>query len=208
MRFTFPLIGLGLLSTSMVLSAEEFESHGAHVHGIAQLQIVAEKNTLEIHLESPAMNIIGFEHDVENEQQAEKFKKSLSTLMKSDELFLLSGGQCSFIEIEIENPFEEEHDHHEDHDQEKGHDHHEKQDHGEDHDHDEEHKHHQGESEHREFEVEYKAICQDISKLSRIDLPLLTIFDGIESLNVQYVVRGNQGAVNITKANASLDLPK
>ena len=113
MRITSPLIGLALLSSSMTLSADEFESHGAHVHGIAQLQIAVEKNTLEMHFESPAMNIVGFEHDVESQEQAEKLKNVLSMLMKGDELFLFTGGQCSFVEIEIENPFEENHeDHH------------------------------------------------------------------------------------------------
>ena len=35
---------------------------GAHEHGVATLNVVLDGNTLELELDSPAMNLVGFEH--------------------------------------------------------------------------------------------------------------------------------------------------
>ena len=35
---------------------------GAHEHGVAKLNVVLDDNTLELELDSPAMNLVGFEH--------------------------------------------------------------------------------------------------------------------------------------------------
>lgn len=179
MRLKFPLLALSIMSLSFISVAEEYETHDAHVHGVAQLQIVAENNQLEMHFESPALNIVGFEHEIRNQEEADKLKDAIGLLMKTDELFLLTEGGCSFIGIEVENPFEKEDDHHDEH-------------------HDT--------LEHREFEMEYKATCRNLDKLTRIHLPLLDTFGRIESLDVQYIFQGKQGSVVLTQAKPFLDL--
>ena len=218
MKLLLPSIGLSLLGFSLSLSAEEFESHDAHVHGAAKLQIVAEKNGLEMHFESPAMNIVGFEHDVENQSQANILKQALATLAKTDSLFQISGGGCHFTATELENPFAEE-EHHDEHGHEESHhdehDHHKEDSHDE-HDHHkedshDEHDHHESEHSHeeavhREFELEYKATCKDISTLSRIEFPILKEFEGIEKLDVQYVIQGKQGSMSVSKSNPYIDI--
>ncbi|MEX5543051.1 ZrgA family zinc uptake protein, partial [Pseudomonas poae] len=40
----------------------EHGSLGAHEHGVGRLNAVLDGQTLELELESPAMNLVGFEH--------------------------------------------------------------------------------------------------------------------------------------------------
>ena len=62
-----------MLAFGYPLSADEhdhhYEQHQAHVHGEATLHVVVEGNTVEIELQSPAMNLLGFEHSPETQQQ-------------------------------------------------------------------------------------------------------------------------------------------
>ena len=47
-------------------------SLGAHEHGVAKLNAVLDGNTLELELDSPAMNIVGFEHVASNDADKAK----------------------------------------------------------------------------------------------------------------------------------------
>lgn len=51
-----------LLATSAGAAAGEHREHGAHEHGVAQLNLVLEGEKLLIELASPGVNIVGFEH--------------------------------------------------------------------------------------------------------------------------------------------------
>ena len=59
----YPLTKL-VLAIAMLpgLAAAQSEQHDAHFHGLAELMVVAEDNTLELEFTSPAMSIVGFEH--------------------------------------------------------------------------------------------------------------------------------------------------
>ena len=50
----------------------------SHEHGVSVLKIASEKNMIEMELESPADDIVGFEHAPENAQQKEKISKALA----------------------------------------------------------------------------------------------------------------------------------
>ena len=52
----------GLHPAASVLAHDEFESHHAHEHGVATLGVAIEQRQLDIILESPAINVLGFEH--------------------------------------------------------------------------------------------------------------------------------------------------
>jgi Protein of unknown function (DUF2796) len=51
------------------VTADEFRSRGVHEHGSATLDIALEGATLEIALHSPAINVIGFEHEPRSPQE-------------------------------------------------------------------------------------------------------------------------------------------
>ena len=48
---------------------EQGSAAETHLHGHAELTLVTEENSLAINLESPAVNIVGFEHKATSDQQ-------------------------------------------------------------------------------------------------------------------------------------------
>jgi len=195
------LLTLSLLSSSVALAAEdEHREHGAHEHGHAQMSVIVEKNELLISLESPAINIFGFEHKPENQMQHKKIVDSVKDLENTNTLITLDeSANCSLVKTEVEHPFEiahaddhkDEHKHDEKHDDHKDehkhdeeHDEHkdehkqdeEHDDHKDEHKHDEEHDDHKDEhkhdeeSTHSDVDVEIAYTCKDASKLTKMDL--------------------------------------
>ena len=68
--FVFMLL---FLCFSLNIKAETNEehniNHAAHIHGLATLTLAIENNVLEIQLESPAINLIGFEHQANSSEE-------------------------------------------------------------------------------------------------------------------------------------------
>lgn len=192
----------------------EYETHDAHEHGRATLSLVADNQKLSFQLESPAMNIVGFEHAANTKEDQQKVEHALSVLSEPSKLFGINGGKCHFIEPHMENPFSlaenkygghdshenddshtdnDEHDEHEDHHEHEAHEKHES--HGE----------HAQQAEHREFVVEYNATCQLTNDIREIDFQLLKLFSGIEQLDVQYIYAGKQGSVSLNPKQTALE---
>ena len=69
---------IGLLTLVLATHADEPALPSAHVHGQATLTVAVEGKALEIHLDSAAMNLPGFEHRANS--QAEK--RRLTALRK------------------------------------------------------------------------------------------------------------------------------
>jgi len=196
MHSCFFVIGLGLIAVAAGVSAEQSVTHEAHVHGLAKLTLIAEADVINMQLESPAMNIVGFEHEPKTKEQQKTLEQALKKLNKPEVLIAFNGGQCSFAGVDVDNPFkiDAQHDKHE-HDEHK-------------HDHDE-HKHEQDEhedSEHRQFVVEYQAQCKKINELKAINFTLLNEFKAVEALEVQYVLSGKQGAVTLNSSAFRLSI--
>lgn len=154
-KITFTLLLLTSLSTTH--AKEKKVQHDAHEHGVAEMNIVWEKEALNIELLSPAYNITGFEYQPSNHEQEELIEKIEKKLNLPNELFKFEGASCKAIKTEIESPFEDHDDHekHDKHDDHDNHDDHKKHKEAKD-DHDkhedEEHKH----AKHDEHEAKEK----------------------------------------------------
>ena len=86
----------------------EHEQHSAHVHGHAKLFVVLEGKVLELLFESPAINLLGFEHKPESDQQLAKFEQVLSELNQPRGLFSVSEqAGCELSEKQIEVPYQD-----------------------------------------------------------------------------------------------------
>ena len=97
-------------------------SFGAHVHGIASLNMAVDGKFLELEFHTPAANIYGFEHAPRTEEQLAQVREAQRTLQQADQLFMLtSAAGCSLGRVELEQNSEEG-EHHEEH---AGHEHHE-----------------------------------------------------------------------------------
>ena len=80
---------LPLLLTASISSANE-----AHVHGLAHLTLALEGNVLAIQFESPAGNLIGFEHKAKTEQEIQKVTQAKQVLSATDKVFTFHGTEC------------------------------------------------------------------------------------------------------------------
>jgi ABC-type nickel/cobalt efflux system permease component RcnA len=173
----------------------EHRQHDAHVHGIAALNLVLEGEELHIELDSPAANIVGFEHEPSSEADYSALYKAVATLKNGDRLFRFNDeAGCRMEKAGVTSALSgEEHSEHADkyaHD----HDHEENAERGR-----ERHRHeeHEGET-HSNIEAVYYFECDQSGKLTQLTVELFGAFPATEKLNVQYVIESKQGATELT----------
>ncbi|MDO6564327.1 DUF2796 domain-containing protein [Amphritea sp. 1_MG-2023] len=209
---------LALLTTTLAVPAVGYErQHGSHVHGAATMQLVIEADVLQLQLETPAMNILGFEHAPSTAEQRKTVEQATTLLNNPENVVMLpAAAQCHLTQASIENSLADKDDEHHDHDEEhhdnddEHHDHDEEHhdydeehhDHDEEHhDHDDEHhdhdeEHHDHDEEHHdpdeaghsEYDLSYQFKCDNISALQQVDVKLFSHFPRLEELEVQYIV--------------------
>jgi hypothetical protein len=194
------LLGYSLLVISNQLYADdsEYEQHEAHVHGEAEMLIALEGSTLEIEFHSPAMNIVGFEHQPKTEQQTDAIEKAIDTLKQPGKLFALAtAAECKPVAIDVATPLAKH-----------GHDEHSHQEHDAHHEHEKEHEHeHEHEVEtHSDFTAHYQFQCADLNKLDKIEFDLFKHFPGTERLEVLSISNKGQQMMELTPANTTLEL--
>ena len=173
----------------------EKRQHDAHVHGIAALNLALEGQEVHVELDSPAANLVGFEHAPSSEADHAALDKAVATLKDGDRLFRFNAeARCRMEKADVTSALlDEEHDEHadkhsSDHDQEKkdGHDH---------------EKHEDEEEAHSDIEAAYHFECDKPGKLTRLTVELFEAFPGTEKLKVQYVIESKQGAAELTPAD-------
>lgn len=193
----FALIMALFASINSAYAEQKESSLDAHVHGLSELTIAMEGDSLEIQFESPAMNLIGFEHKATSNKDIATVKKAESTLSQPESLFLLSGANCRQIKTTVDiSSLIEEHDHHavphKDHDDHD--DHNDHKDHNDYKDHDD-HKDHES---HSEMVASYSYSCKELTKLSSIKVALFDVFPGIHKINTMWVMDSKQGSATLT----------
>lgn len=151
-----------LMATSSTLAlAESKRELGAHEHGVGQLNIAIEDQTIAIEFMAPGADIVGFEYEATSDEDLAKIDTALETLGKPLDLFVLpDAAGCTVTNAVAELETEDEHDDHghddhghDDHDDHGHDDHDDHDDHGhddhdedkakaDDHDHDHDHEEH------------------------------------------------------------------
>lgn len=193
--FCMFLVGLPAMGIS------ETRQHGAHVHGIGSLNVVLDGSVLMLELNSPAANIVGFEHAPHNEQQTQALRDASQILEDGEKLFVLSKkAECRIDETQVDNDIVKGH--HEDH--ASDHDHKEHQEHKE---HTETHgeKEHDHGGEHSEFTATYRFQCVYPDRLKSIEVMLFSLFPGFEEVHVQLLTPGQQTAVELTPKQSLIE---
>jgi hypothetical protein len=199
-KYGISLLGYSLLAISTQLYAvdSDHEQHQAHVHGEAEMLIALDGSTLEIEFHSPAMNIVGFEHQPKTEQQSEAVDKAIDTLKQPAKLFTLAAAaQCNPVTIEVETALAKH---------EGGEKAHNKHEHDHEHDHEPEHDHEHEAETHSDFAVHYQFQCADLNKLDKIEFVLFKHFPGTERLEVQSISNKGQQKIDLTPGNSTLEL--
>ena len=79
-------------------AAESATNPAAHEHGSATLNIAVDGDSLFLEFESPAVNIVGFEHAAKNDQQTTAIKQSIDKLQNINAVLLLpDAADCELI---------------------------------------------------------------------------------------------------------------
>lgn len=156
---------------------QEQRQLGAHVHGMASLKIALEDQAVAIELESPAANLVGFEHPPENAEEQQRVSQAVAALGDYRNLLTITGGACRQAEADVHSPFGEK-------GGESAHDH----------------------EVHTDFEAGYRLQCPSVAAIESIELTLFERFPGFEKVKVEWVGPGGQGSKEVTKGDSRLSL--
>ena len=223
---------LGTLATTTSASAEEaFRQHGAHVHGIVELNIAQDGQDLLMEITAPGADIVGFEHAPASTEQQQALEAAISQLKQADALFTFTpSAKCRLTEALVTETLTthggHDHDAH-DHDSHAGHDHdahdhdshaghdHDAHDHdshaGHDHDahdhdshagHDhDDHNHDSHDHVHGEFSAQYTFRCDNIQQLTSLQVSWFKHFPSTEKISIQAITETSQQAAQLTPSS-------
>ncbi len=195
MKSSLPYLACTLLLSFVTLPAgvsAQHREHGAHVHGEATLQLIADGTALQIEFNSPGINIVGFEHPPRTPEQSHAISEAMQQLERPDTLFILQGIRCQVSAAETVNQgfthsgnsHEHEHAHGHGHGHGHGHQHH---DHG-----------------HASFSASYRLVCDSDHSLSGLTLTAFDHYPGIDLMRVEWVLSGRQGASQLSGTQPAL----
>ena len=164
----------------------------AHEHGAGAMNIAIQGNEVEIELELPADNVVGFEHEARTAAEKKRVQNAAAKLKKAANVVVLpEGAACKLKKVEIKSALLEDHD---DHGHKDDHDDHGKSEKHDDH------------GDHSEFAVHYHFECAKTALISILDISLFKHFPSTHTLRVQYITPNGQGAVQATSKSAQIKL--
>lgn len=166
----------------------EHRHHEAHVHGKAELNLLIDGTTIAIELKSPALNVLGFEHEPETNEERGIVKQAKKKLSNYKNIFSIADLNCQVTEYEIESPYESEHEegHH-------GHKHHDEEYHSEDDDHD-------------DYYLSYSLKCENTNELKIIEIKLFDNFEGFEIIEATWINQTNAGRSELSSKQKIIKL--
>ncbi|WLH78752.1 MULTISPECIES: DUF2796 domain-containing protein [unclassified Pseudomonas] len=195
MRRLLLALPFALLPLAVAHAHEEHDhehgSLGAHEHGVGRLNAVLDGQTLELELDSPAMNLVGFEHPATSAADKAKVAAVRKQLENPLALFNLpKAAGCVASSQELNSPLfgdkpEADHDDDDDHDHDAK---------------DGEHHH-----DHSEIHAHYQFTCATPTALSNLDLTqVFKTFPATQKIQVQLIGPSGQQGVDATATAATL----
>lgn len=159
---------------------EEHASLDAHEHSVASLNVALDGQTLEIQLQSPAMNLVGFEHEAKSDADKAKVAAARQHLEQPQALFALPiEAKCALQDSELDSPLFGGH----------AHDEHE----------------HADEHGHSDIDASYRFACANAEALQTLELgSFFGTFPGTEKLEVQLIGPSGQQGAELTPSNSRL----
>jgi hypothetical protein len=168
---------IAILCCLMPLVAYSEDGHhhevDAHVHGVATLNWVLEGAELHIALQSPMMDLLGFEHKPESDDEKRLLAEMIAKLKNTTKVIDLIGGECVLATANIVNPFQEQK------------------------------AHGGGtstlsrEPSHSEMTAEYAFLCQAPAQFEAMNINLFNTFSGFKFINSQWIADGKQGGTQL-----------
>lgn len=191
----FKSISLLLLTGAVVsVSADEQRHHDAHEHGVGMLNVAQENADLHIEFDTPAVNIVGFEHAPRSEQERETLERALERLSDGIALFVFpEKSGCRQLDADVITPLvgrEEVDVHVAGHENEA--------------EHAEQGHEHEDEETHADITATWRFSCVHPGSLDRIDVRLFEAFPLTQRLTVQFITGKRQGAAGLTASQTEL----
>ncbi|WP_458373848.1 DUF2796 domain-containing protein [Pseudomonas laurylsulfatiphila] len=190
MRRLLLVLPFAILPLAVAHAAAEHDhehgSLGAHEHGVGRLDAALDGKTLALELQSPAMNLVGFEHAATSDADKAKVAAARALLEQPLALFNLpKAAGCVVENQELESPlFGDTPDADDDHDKDAKDEHH--------HDHSEIHAH-------------YQFTCATPDALKTLDLAnIFNSFPATQKIQVQLIGPSGQQGVDVTAKAAAL----
>ena len=171
-------IFLTIFTISFIANAEESNEHRhheAHVHGEAELSLIIDETSIAFELKSPALNVLGFEHEPKTEAEEELVHAANEKLSKYENIIFIPDLKCKVSEFDLDSPYEDEH---------AGESHHDAHDHEED---------------HGDYYLSYSLSCKNIDKLETIEVKLFENFEGFESIEAMWINQSEADSAELTK---------
>jgi len=183
-------MALLLLYGTAGASEGERRELSAHEHGHGLLSVAVDGNDLVIELEIPAMNVFGFEHAPETDEQRLAVEEAVDTFRRGDTLFVPpEGAACGIenVDVALAGMSQDEHE-----GEGEGHDHGDKN---------------EDESDgHSELHGEYHFRCAEPGALDSLEVRLFDHLKGMEELDVQIVTPTLQTATELSRGSVKLKL--
>lgn len=91
---------------ALVFAMPALAQHAPHAHGVAELRVAADGPRLQVELDSPLDNLVGFEHAPKNAREREALAKAEEKLRDFGALFTLPpAAGCELQAMELVSPF-------------------------------------------------------------------------------------------------------
>ncbi|CRM21679.1 MULTISPECIES: DUF2796 domain-containing protein [unclassified Pseudomonas] len=198
MRRLLLALPFALLPLAIAHAADEHDhdhehgSLGAHEHGVGRLNAVLDGQALELELDSPAMNLVGFEHLATSAADKAKVAAARKQLENPLALFNLpKAAGCVISSQELNSPLfgdKPEADHDDDDD-----------------DHDAKDGAHEHHHDHSEIHAHYQFTCATPTALGNLDLTqVFKTFPATQKIQVQLIGPSGQQGVEATATAATL----
>ena len=185
------LYKLAVLTAALALSSAILipaMAHEAHVHGIGKLDIALDGKTLSLHLDSPLVNLVGFEHAASSAPERQAAKDMAHTLRNAVKLFLTnSAAACTLSTVKLASSTIEPallgepasasvagHDNHDGH---------------------------------ADLDADFVFQCAAPAQLQSLDVKLFDAFKGFVRIDVQLVTSKHQAAATLSPASTKLMFP-
>lgn len=179
------LLVLSLSLSALTVYAETEEQHGKHEHGVASLSIALDSKGLEISLDSPAANVVGFEHKPSTDEQSQQVAKVKAQLETPASLFEIpAAAECSLTNTELQAELiqvssDNETTQHE-------------------------HKHEAENHAHSDIEATWQFTCIKPAELSTLSTKLFATFPAIKQLKVEWLNGDKASALTLEQDAAVL----
>lgn len=176
-----------LFTLSTAAFAHDHAGHGAHVHGVGKLDVALDGATLSLHLDSPLVNLAGFEHAANSAKDKATVQSLAATLRDAGKVFAITPeAQCRVTSVQLasaaltpellgeKSAAKSAEAGHTDHDG------------------------------HADLDGDFVFTCTKPEALKAIDVNLFQAFKGFQKIDVQLVTPKKQAGTQLTPGNARI----